>query len=330
MDHVQNIVVGVDFSEQSRRALEEAMRIARWSRAEVHIVHVIDAPTAEDIADMAGVAGINDVADFAHQHVVDFAETVAELKSIAKEAGVRSIAEHVRVRVGHPYTELVARAAETKAELLVLGASGAGESAAGLGTLATKCVRKAPLAVLLVRGAQRGPFRRVVAAVDHSAISGPVVDLALRMACQDQAQIDVLHVYEPPWEMKRYWPRADAPSEITQRCIAGLEEKMNELLAPFEAEMRYVHAEARTIAAADCKRGIVEFVRSAHADLVVLGTRGRTRQVGFSIGTTAESVVRDAPCSVLAIKASKPARKAPPRTSSAAASSRGRSKGKGR
>lgn len=317
VDHVQNIVVGVDFSEQSRRALEEAIRIARWSRAVIHIVHVIDAPTAEDIADAAGVVGINDVADCAHPHVVDFAKTVAELNLLTRETGTGRVPAEVQVRIGHPYSELASCARETGAELLVLGASGAGEAPAGLGTLATKCVRKAAPIVLLVRGTQRGPFRRIVAAVDHSTLSPRVVKHALRMACQDHARLDVLHVYRPPWEQARYWPRSDAPGDLRKRCVASLEAKMAGLVAPFEPEARYLHAETHTLRAGDCKRGIIEFVRGVHADLVVLGARGRTQDEAFSIGTTAESVVRDAPCSVLVIKSETP----DPRPSSMAAQS---------
>lgn len=327
VDHVRQIVVGIDFSEQSRRALEEAIRIARWSRATVHIVHVIDAPTAEDIVDAAGIVGINDVAEFTHPHVVDFAQSVTELNLLTHESDVRRVPVEVQVRVGHPYSELAAVARETGAELLVLGACGAGEAAAGLGALATKCVRKAAPAVLLVRGQQCGPFRRIVAAVDHSLTSARVLDDALRLACQDQARLDVLHVYQPPWELTRYWPRADAPGAIRENVAAALQARMTELVAPFEPELRYVHAEPRTLAATDCKRGIIEFVRAVQADLVVLGTRGRTQDDGFSIGTTAESVVREAPCSVLVIKAERGANRAPEHAPQAAARGRGRVKG---
>lgn len=328
VDHVRNIVVGIDFSEQSRRALEEAVRIARWGRAAVHIIHVIDAPTAEDIADAAGVVGINDVADCARPHVVDFAQTVADLNLLTRDVSMGRVLAEVHVRVGHPYSELADAARETGAELLVLGASGAGDAVTGLGALATKCVRKAPPPlVLLVRGTQRGPFRRIVAAVDHSPLSARVVKNALRLACQDHARLDILHVYQPPWEQARYWPRADAPGDLRERCVAALEAKMAALLAPFEPEARYVHAESRTLPAGDCKRGIVEFVRAVQADLVVLGARGRTRDDGFSIGTTAERVVRDAPCSVLVLRSEAVGRQDAAGPPQDAARGRGLSKG---
>jgi len=49
-------------------------------------------------------------------------------------------------------------------------------------------------------------------------------------------------------------------------------------------------------------RGITEFARQVGADLVVLGTRGRTNLRDLLLGSTAERVVRDAPCSILTVK----------------------------
>jgi nucleotide-binding universal stress UspA family protein len=48
--------------------------------------------------------------------------------------------------------------------------------------------------------------------------------------------------------------------------------------------------------------GITEFVKQVNGDLVVLGTRGRTNLRDMLLGSTAERVVRDAPCSILAVK----------------------------
>jgi len=48
--------------------------------------------------------------------------------------------------------------------------------------------------------------------------------------------------------------------------------------------------------------GIIEFAKQVDADLVVLGTRGRTNLRDMLWGSTAERVVRHTPCSVLAVK----------------------------
>jgi nucleotide-binding universal stress UspA family protein len=48
--------------------------------------------------------------------------------------------------------------------------------------------------------------------------------------------------------------------------------------------------------------GIVAFLKDCKAELVVLGTRGRTGVRSLLMGTTAERIVDHSPCSVLAIK----------------------------
>ena len=48
--------------------------------------------------------------------------------------------------------------------------------------------------------------------------------------------------------------------------------------------------------------GIVDFLNERAADLVVLGTRGRSGLRALLLGTTAERLVHEAPCSVLVVK----------------------------
>jgi nucleotide-binding universal stress UspA family protein len=47
---------------------------------------------------------------------------------------------------------------------------------------------------------------------------------------------------------------------------------------------------------------ILEHVQETQADLVVVGTRGKTGLREMLIGTTAEKIVANAPCSILAVK----------------------------
>ena len=62
-------------------------------------------------------------------------------------------------------------AAEFSADLLVLGSHGLTVDSHSIGNIASKCVRKAPLPVLLVRDTHHGAFRKVVAGVDFSDTS---------------------------------------------------------------------------------------------------------------------------------------------------------------
>lgn len=42
MRTLRSIVIGIDFSDSSRVALEHAVRIAGWSGAALHAVHIVD------------------------------------------------------------------------------------------------------------------------------------------------------------------------------------------------------------------------------------------------------------------------------------------------
>ena len=48
--------------------------------------------------------------------------------------------------------------------------------------------------------------------------------------------------------------------------------------------------------------GIAEYARQVEADLVVLGTKGRTNLRYVLLGSTVERLLRDVPCSVLTVK----------------------------
>lgn len=57
------------------------------------------------------------------------------------------------------------------------------------------------------------------------------------------------------------------------------------------------------IALTELKHHIVEYTREIGADLIVLGTRGRTNLRYVMAGSTAERLLRELPCSVLAVHA---------------------------
>ena len=52
MNELRTIVVGLDFSRCSLKALAHAVRIARWNGARLHAVHVIDALVLTDLAEV--------------------------------------------------------------------------------------------------------------------------------------------------------------------------------------------------------------------------------------------------------------------------------------
>jgi nucleotide-binding universal stress UspA family protein len=107
-----SIVVGVDGTETSRRALEKAATIATADQLEVVAVYVRHVP-------LAGLSMWTPGAGQAIQEIIDEMEIRAEADSVMvlEPAGVRW---HFEVRTGEPSTELIRVAEEDDADTIVV------------------------------------------------------------------------------------------------------------------------------------------------------------------------------------------------------------------
>ena len=306
MDSLENIVVGIDFTPSSEAALAQAMRMAQWNAANIHIVHVIESLVVADLARAYGAPEAHtesEVRKAARQHADKTIAAAQALNVVNSATKPPQLEMDVDIAIGNPFYEIMCRVRDVSADLLILGAHGASPSHHVAGTLAAKCVRKAPTKVMLVREISPRPFARIAACIDFSDSSALVVEQAIRCAQQDGAAMDVLHVFSPPWEVVHYRsPTLEASPDFQKQYRDHLSARLEEFLRRYESETVALNVEHRLVGATNVKSGITEFLGSAAAGLVVIGTQGRSWLTGMLIGTTAEAIVRDSPCSVLAIK----------------------------
>ena len=184
-----------------------------------------------------------------------------------------------------------------------MGAFGDRRPEVGIGTVASACVRKSMTDVLLVRDTQPGAFTTVVAAVDFSETSARALARAAQFAAQDGAELHVLHVFSAPWHRLHYRaPARLAEPHLQKQYRDGLERRLA------EAARRVSDAHPGLRVRTSCfehkghRSGIVEYAEGASADLIVLGTRGRTNLRDILLGSTAEKALAESHCSVLAVK----------------------------
>ncbi|HRX84185.1 MAG TPA: universal stress protein [Phycisphaerae bacterium] len=306
MDNLKNIVVGIDYTKSSDAALAQAMRMAQWNAAHIHVIHVIESLVVSDLARAYGAAEAHTEAEVrkaARRRANEAIAAAQALAAVNAETHSPRSEMNVDIVIGNPFYAIMCCIRVVSADLLILGAHGTSTSHRGAGTLAAKCVRKAPTKVMLVRENGRRPFARIAACIDFSESSALVIEQAIRCAQQDSAAIDVLHVFSPPWQVVHYMsPTLQASPDFQKQYRDHLNSRLEEFLRPYESETIALNVEHHLIEATEVKWGITEFLKSSGADLVVTGTRGRSWLVGMLIGTTAEAIVRDSPCSVLAIK----------------------------
>lgn len=291
----KSLVVGVDFTPCSASVLRQAIRIARWNQAPLSVVHIIETLVVTDLEEALSPVQ----SDVRTVLIRDAGKT---WKAFAADIPGASGLE-LAVEIDHPVRGILRRARERSADLLVVGTHGTSPPDRGPGTLATACIRKAMASVLLLREAQTGPFRSIVVCIDFSATSRKALEQAVRMAANDRAVLHVLHVFNAPWHRLHYRaPTPQASPDYQKQYRDGLRRRLEAFCEPFHGEMSQLEARYTVFDFPGHGGGIIEFVEQVHGDLVVLGTRGRTTLRDLLIGSTAERVVRDAPCSLLAVK----------------------------
>lgn len=295
MNSVNSVVVGIDFTPGSAGALREAIRISKWNRAAVRAVYVIDTLVAAELEE-ALTPLQQDIrralVDDAKQEWSRFAATIDGAGAVPLE-----------VRIDNRVRGILSVAREASADMLVLGAFASRDPDTGLGSIASSCVRHAMIRVLLVRDTQTGPFKNVVACIDFSPNSLRALDQAARVATQDSAALHVLHVFDAPWHELHYRaPTPEADANFRQQYRAGLERRLSDFAKGLGHELGYLKPKFAVLDHKGHRSGIVEYARQVGADLIVLGTRGRTNLRDVLLGSTAERTLRESPCSVLAVK----------------------------
>jgi universal stress protein E len=304
MNGFTSIVVGCDFTPCSAVALGQAIRISGWSGASVHVVHVIDTLVVIELEEALSPMqeGIRDglVRD-AEKAWKEFAKGV----SVSRGASGRAEGLPIEVSINNRIFGILKRMRENHADLLVLGAFGDRAPDVGVGTVATACVRKNTTDVLLVRDTQGSttPFKTIVAAVDFSPTSLRALERAALFAARDGAELHVLHVFAAPWHKLHYRAAAPlAPPHLQKQYRDGLERRLSDFCRPALESNASLRTRFVLHDYSGHRSGIVEYAASVSADLIVLGTRGRTNIRDILLGSTAEKALEESRCSILAVK----------------------------
>jgi nucleotide-binding universal stress UspA family protein len=140
------------------------------------------------------------------------------------------------------------------------------------------------------------PVKTILHPTDFSEPSEAAFRLACALARDHNSRLVVLHVVPPP----------ESHGEvIARRQGGGYHEDLWRLLEGLRPVYASVTVERRLEDGAPAET-IVNVAREEGADLIVLGTQGRTGLGRLLLGSVAEHVVRRAPCPVLTTNATLP------------------------
>ncbi len=286
----RTIVVGVDDSPESDRALEWARVVAGPDDAIV-MLHSWQLPVIAGY-DMVVTVDPTEVESYAKQGMAERAERVDDPRLVPV------------VQQGHPGRTLVAEADERDAGMIVVGHRGHSRAALVLGSTANHVVHHTTRPVVVVRGEPAPPsVRRVVVGVDaHSDASDGADDnasvRALRFVYQlpGVEHIRVVHAWFLPSLTVGMFADPAGSNDALDAAAQAVVDRAVAAAGPPPAGVELV---------AEPLRGTPGFalIEASHdADLVAIGSRGRGGFAGLVLGSTSLEITAHSHCPVVVVR----------------------------
>jgi nucleotide-binding universal stress UspA family protein len=305
------VLLGVDGSASSDLA---ASLVAHLSWPPGSVIEVINAYRASSLSEAMMAAAVTPMGMPAPaplaavaQESYETMETQAKrlVEGVARRLASPGITIESRAVCGRPANAILDRACEVDADLIVLGSRGHGPfEAALLGSVSAEVVDHSSRPVLVAR---RDRADRIILAEDGSASAAIARRALRRLPVLHAAHFRVLSVadIDPDWNA---WLQGAAtrrmpdPSMAYDTGMANVREEHEALAARTAARLRAEGLQAESqVADGNPAHQLVEAAVGWNADLIVLGTRGRTGLKRLLLGSVARTVLQHAPCSVLIV-----------------------------
>ena len=267
------IVVGMDFTEGSRRALQAVRFLGAQEGARVRLVHAYPKPALR----LSGAEGRRFKAAVAVAEV-DEARELSRVAEQARRAGLE--VESVAVE-GKPAQVLLAQAKRAKAGLIAVGTSGRrGVGAVFLGSTAQAVLRQSPVPVLVTPARHRQGRRKagpVVAALAFDETDEAVLAAAARLAEDLGVPVQAFHAVPIPFISAEFPESGIAYSPtLLERDEAEASLRLSSLAEPHRMQ---VEVQPR-VGIGDPATNLFALAQQVGAAAVVVGRRKPARRFG--------------------------------------------------
>ena len=294
-----SILVPLDGSALSERALPVALGLAKRSDARVELFHAHDFLPAATGAPAFETRFDHDAA----------AEMGVPLDALARRLTLDTgLDVRVVMRGGPAAASVLAYAATSGTDLIVMATHGCGGlGRMWLGSVATDVVRQASVPVLLIRPqsgdsslAPRSGLQRIVIPLDGSEAAEAALDHAAIVGTPGETTLMLVRVVVPPLFAIAPFNTVSAPlvvSESVTREERAALEYLQRAGAPFRAAR--FETTADVLVAMEIPDAIRAYARSHDADLIALAARPRATLSEIVFGSVAQTLIHHAAVPVL-------------------------------
>jgi nucleotide-binding universal stress UspA family protein len=301
----RNLLVPLDGSTFGEHALPFACSIAQTSGAVMHLAHV---HVLNDPIYIEGMPVIDtELHSLAREHERAYLERIRDDLRSTRELAVTC----ANLDSDGSVAGTLAHYAEAnKIDLAVMTTHGRGGLArAWLGSVADALVRCSHVPLLLLRPGDGAPdlaqppqLKRILVPLDGSALSEQILDSALELGEQAQAEYILLRAVEP-FVITGYAPMAQASRldvKLTQEQLAEAQRYLDHVADRLRAAGH--RTQTRTLLTEQVAVTILDEARRQNTDLIAMTTHGRSGLARLLLGSVTDKVLRGATLQLLIMR----------------------------
>jgi len=315
MQRFKKILCVIERGDAGQPVLERAVALAENNQAGLTVVDVIPRVTA-------GVGMPDDGPISRDLQSALVSEHEARMVSLVEPYRQRLDIQH-KVLLGTSFLEVIREVLRNGHDLVIKCPESPDWLDRLFGGDEMHLLRKCPCPVWLVKPETEASYQRILAAVDvddnyppeelstRQALNRLIMEMAGAMAVSEFAELYVVHAWEAIGEsamrrgafMSQPEDEVNAYVEQVRRHHARrLDELMHEMGAKLGSDaMDYLNPQLHLLKGS-ARKEIPALAKRLQVDCIVMGTVARTGVRGFIMGNTAETILEQIDCSVLAIK----------------------------
>lgn len=295
--------------------LERAVTLAENNQASLTVVAVVERVTT-------GI-GISEGGPISGDLQIMMVNGLKQQLDVLVEPYTKRIKLETMVLVGTPFLEIIREVLRNGRDLVIKLPEHQDWLNRLFGSDDMQVLRQCPCPVWLIKLQGSKADRRILAAVDVDDIYPPqevksqrilnrqILEMASSLALAEFAELHIVHAWDAIGESAmRYGAFMRTPEETVNAYVEEVRRQHTANLDHLICELAtYVGPDALDylkyqthLVKGSARKEIPALAKSINADIVVMGTVGRTGIPGFVIGNTAETILSQIDCSVLAIK----------------------------
>jgi universal stress protein E len=314
MQRFNNILCVVDTVLKDNAALEHAVKLAENNQATLTVIEVID-EIPPNTKLLERVLSPNDLqAKIVEEHH----QRLEELVALWRE----NVEIQIDVFSGIPFLEIIKEVLRNDRDLVIKTTESEELLNRVFGSNDMHLLRKCPCPAWLVKPKSPNTYKRILAAVDvddnypseelntRHLLNHQILEMACSLALSESAELHIVHAWNAIGEGAMRVGLFHTPEDKINTYVEEVRQHQNYNLNVLMSEitnklgrdaLEYIKPQMHLLKGLP-RKSVPEFAVKIKAELVVMGTVARTGLPGFFMGNTAESILSQLDCSVLAVK----------------------------